>query len=118
MSRERQSIEQADTELGAARSLLSQAAENLAICEMVCQHSRRAAEICLRALLAHYRIEFLKTHNLPALLELAEAADLELDIRPADAEWLAQPALLPGDQLKAVAIATQMKREVLDLLAG
>ena len=122
----REWIEKADADLEVARRMAEEAGNNLRIREIVGFHCQQAAEKYLKAFLTHSRIEFPRTHDLKALLELAgqPLADT-LDA----AKWLTPfgvqirypgdtAEMLSGDERKALTIASQVKEAVLAKLAG
>lgn len=90
-------------------------------------HCQQGAEKFLKGLLTHVQVEFPKTHSLSALLELAAEKDMSLDVSSHDAKWLSMfgvdirypddsSELLPGDELRAIEIATRIKNAVLHLI--
>jgi HEPN domain-containing protein len=90
-------------------------------------HCKQAAEKYLKALLTHCQVEFPKTHVLEQLLKLAATTATPLAISVTDAKWLTRfgvefqypgdaPEMLPGDEQRAIEIATRVKDAVLDIL--
>ena len=118
-------IEKADADLEVARRMAAEAADNLRIREIVGFHCQQAVEKYLKALLTRRQIEFPKTHDIKALLQLAgdPVADslgsakwltpFGVEIRyPGDAA-----EMLAGEEGRAIKIATQVKQVVLAILA-
>ena len=102
------------------------AADRLRIREIVGFHCQQAAEKYLKALLTRYQTEFPKTHDIKTLLQLA--GDPVADSLGA-AKWLTPfgveirypgetAEMLPGDEDKALEIASQVRQVVLAILAG
>ena len=121
----REWIEKADADLEVARRMAAEAAGNLRIREIVAFHCQQAAEKYLKALLTRRQIEFPKTHDIKTLLHLV--GDPVADSL-AGAKWLTPfgveirypsdtAEMLPGDQVKAIEIASQVKQVVLAVLA-
>jgi HEPN domain-containing protein len=119
-------IEKADADLEVARRMAAEAADHLRIREIVGFHCQQAAEKYLKALLTRRQIEFPKTHDIKTLLQLAggPVADslgaakwltpFGVEIRyPGDAA-----EMLPGDEGKAIEIASRVKQVVLAILVG
>jgi HEPN domain-containing protein len=90
-------------------------------------HCQQAAEKYLKALLTHWQVEFPKTHDLEQLLKLAATAAPRLAISDTDAEWLTRfgveprypsdiPEMLPGDEHRALDIASRVKDAVLAIV--
>jgi HEPN domain-containing protein len=122
----REWIEKADADLEVARRLATDAADNLRIREIVGFHCQQAAEKYLKALLTRRQIEFPKTHDLQTLLQVA--GDPVAGIL-GGATWLTPfgvavrypgdtAEMLPGDEGKAIQIASQVRQVVLEILAG
>lgn len=125
----REWLEKADADLEVARRLAAEAETNLRIREIVGFHCQQAAEKYLKALLTRYQIEFPRTHDLKALLGLLQGAigpaaeSLEgiawlnpfgVDVRyPGDAA-----EVLPGDEVKAIKIASQVRQIALSILSA
>ena len=118
-------IEKADADLEVARRMAAEGADNLRIREIVGFHCQQAAEKYLKALLTRCQIEFPRTHDIKLLLELA--GDPVADSLPG-AKWLTPfgvairypgdaAEMLPGDEAKAIEIASQVKDAVLAILA-
>jgi len=120
----RQWIEKAEQDLAAAEVLLK---AGIGLRPVIAFHSQQAAEKFLKAILVRHQVYFAKTHDLGKLLdqitlyEPVTAADLEesialtpygVEVRyPGDA-----PELLPGEELRAVEIARQVRDAVKALL--
>jgi HEPN domain-containing protein len=92
--------------------------------EVVGFHCQQAAEKYLKAFLTHVQVEFRKTHDLEELLRLAAIGGLSAPVGPEDAKWLTGfgvdvrypgdfPEMLPGEELRALDIATRVKDAVL-----
>ncbi len=121
----REWIEKADADLEVARRMAEEAADNLRIREIVGFHCQQAAEKYLKALLTRRQIEFPKTHDIKMLLQLAgDPVANSLG----EAKWLTPfgveirypgdtSEMLPGDEGKAIEIASQVKQVVLAILA-
>ena len=119
-------IEKADADLEVARRMSAETVDNLQIREIVGFHCQQAAEKYLKALLTRCQIEFPKTHDIKTLLQLAGdpvAGSLGA------AKWLTpfgveirypgdSAEMLPGDEDKALEIASQVRQVVLAILAG
>jgi HEPN domain-containing protein len=119
-------IEKADADLEVARRMAAEAADNLRIREIVGFHCQQAAEKYLKALLTRCQIEFPKTHDIKTLLQLA--GDPVADSL-GGAKWLTPfgveirypgdtAEMLPGDEGKAIELASQVRQVVLAILAG
>jgi len=119
-------IEKADADLEVARRMAAEAVDNLRIREIVGFHCQQAAEKYLKALLTRCQIEFPKTHDIKTLLQLA--GDPVADSLGA-AKWLTPfgveirypgetAEMLPGDEDKALELASQVRQVVLGILAG
>src|ERR1035437_4310369 len=117
----REWMEQADADLEGARHMASEATENLRIREIVGFHCQQAAEKYLKALLTRRQIEFPKTHDIKTLLHLAGAPVAD---SLSGAKWLTPfgveirypgdtAEMLPGDEDRAIEIASQVKQVVL-----
>src|ERR1035441_7544759 len=122
----RQWIHKAAANLEVARRLAAEAAGNLRIREIVGFHCQQAAEKYLKALLTRRQIEFPKTHDIKTLLHLAGAPVAD---SLSGAKWLTPfgveirypgdtAEMLPGDEVRAIEIANQVKQGVLAMLAG
>ena len=116
-------IDTAEADLGVANILAAQSAFR----EAVGFHCQQAAEKYLKALLTHLQIEFRKTHDLEELLGLVATAIEPLPITAADANWLTKfgvelrypsdaPEMLPGDEHRALDIASRVKDAVLAIV--
>ena len=121
----RQWIEKADADLEVARRMAAEAADNLRIREIVGFHCQQAAEKYLKGLLTRCQIEFPKTHDIKTLLQLA--GDPVADSL-SGARWLTPfgveirypgdtAEMLPGEEDRAIEIASQVKQVVLAILA-
>ena len=115
-------------DLEVARKIAAEAVIRPRIREIVGFHCRQAAEKYLRALLTRWQVEFPKTHDIKALLLLVGRADAGAAEAMRDARWLTPfgveirypgdaAEMLPGDELRAVDIATGVERTVLSILA-
>ena len=122
----REWIEKADADLEVARRMAAESANRLRIREIVGFHCQQAAEKYLKALLTRCQIEFPKTHDIKTLLQLA--GDPVADSLGA-AKWLTPfgveirypgetAEMLPGDEDKALELASQVRQVVLGILAG
>ena len=122
----REWIEKADADLEVARRIAAEAAGNFRIREIVGFHCQQAAEKYLKALLTRRQIEFPKTHDIKTLLHLAGAPVAD---SLSGAKWLTPfgveirypgdtAEMLPGDEVRAIEIANQVKQGVLAMLAG
>jgi HEPN domain-containing protein len=120
-------VEKADADLEVARRLGPEAAQNLRIREIVGFHCQQASEKYLKALLTRCQVEFPRTHDIQALLRLAENAGTLPTGSLVNAKWLTpfgvevrypgdSAELLPGDEMKAIEIATGVRRVVLGIL--
>ena len=116
-------IDKAEADLGVANILAAQSAFR----EAVGFHCQQAAEKYIKALLTHLQIEFRKTHDLEELLGLVATAIEPLPITAADANWLTKfgvelrypsdiPAMLPGDERRALDIASRVRDAVLAIV--
>lgn len=123
----RQWIEKAEADLEVAQRMAAEAADNLRIREIVGFHCQQAAEKYLKALLTRYQIEFPKTHDITTLLQLVGSASSSLADSLSGARWLTPfgveirypsdtAEMLPGDEAKAIEIASQVKQVVLAIL--
>ena len=90
-------------------------------------HAQQAAEKYLKALLVWHQIEFPKTHDIAALLKLAESADPEIPQLLTDATELTPygveyrypgdyPEATLDDAKQAVDLATLVRSEILSRL--
>lgn len=106
--------------------MAAEAADNLRIREIVGFHCQQATEKYLKALFTRCQIEFPKTHDIKTLLQLA--GDPVADSL-GGAKWLTPfgveiryPAdtaeMLPGDEGRAIEIASQVRQVVLTILVG
>lgn len=70
--------------------------------EGVSFHAQQAAEKAVKALLIHHQVEFDRTHNLEALLRLAEPVAPGISEDLANAPWLTPFAKrsLPGSRAR------------------
>jgi HEPN domain-containing protein len=100
-------IEQADADLGAARSLLSAAFHDGNVGVALVERCRAAAEGYVKALLIQDRVRFPETAGLMDLLDLADLGLLPSDVAPLTE---------PGDPHRAIAAAIKVKEAVLDIL--
>lgn len=116
-------IDKAEMDFAAARVLASQTA----LRETVGFHCQQAAGKYLKALLTHVQVEFRKTHDLEELLSLVATGKRPLPITSEDARWLTRfgvdirypgdfPEMLPGDEHRAIDIATRVKEAVLAIV--
>jgi HEPN domain-containing protein len=116
-------IEKAEMDLEAARILASQPA----LRETVGFHCKQAAEKYLKALLTRLQIDFKETHNFEELLGLAADALEPRPITTEEAKWLMRfgvdirypsdfPEMLPGDEHRALDIASRVKDAVLAIV--
>src|SRR5437879_3428840 len=114
----RQWIEKAEADLEVAKRMAAEAPDNLRIREIVGFHCQQAAEKYLKALLTRYQIEFPKTHDIKTLLQLVRSASSPVAASLSGASWLTPfgveirypgetAELLPGDEVKAIEIASQ-----------
>jgi len=121
-------IEKADADLEVARRMASEAADNLRIREIVGFHCQQAVEKYLKALLTYYQVEFPKTHQIQRLLILVSGVNREAAGALTGARWLGPfgveirypgdaAEMLPGDELRAIEIASQVGRVVHAILA-
>jgi HEPN domain-containing protein len=122
----REWIEKADADLEVARRMAAETVDNLRIREIVGFHCQQAAEKYLKALLTWRQIEFPKTHDIKTLLQLAGDPVAGL---LGSAKWLTPfgvgvrypgdtAEMLPGDEGKAIEIASQVKQVIREILAG
>jgi HEPN domain-containing protein len=122
----REWIEKADADLEVARRIAAEAAGNFRIREIVGFHCQQAAEKYLKALLTRRQIEFPKTHDIKTLLHLAGVPVAD---SLSGAQWLTPfgveirypgdtAEMLPGDEIKAIKVASQVKQSVLAILGG
>jgi HEPN domain-containing protein len=122
----REWIEKADADLEVAGRIAGGVADNLRIREIVGFHCQQAAEKYLKALLTRRQIEFPKTHDIKTLLHLAGAPVAD---SLSGANWLTPfgveirypgdtAEMLPGDEIKAIEIASQVRQGVLAILVG
>jgi HEPN domain-containing protein len=90
-------------------------------------HAQQAAEKYLKALLTRHQTEFPKTHLIQPLLFLLEKHEPGLADRLNEAAWLGpfgvtirypgdMPETLPGDEQRAVQLATLVREAVLQRL--
>ena len=123
----RQWIEKADADLEVAGRLAAEATDSSRIREIVGFHCQQAAEKYLKALLTRYQIEFPKTHDIKALLHLVGSASNSVADSLSDARWLTPfgvevrypgetAEMLPGDEGKAIEIASHVRQVVLAIL--
>jgi HEPN domain-containing protein len=121
----REWIEKADADLEVARRMAAEAADNLRIREIVGFHCQQTVEKYLKALLTRCQIEFPKTHDIKTLPQLA--GDPVADSL-SGARWLTPfgveirypgdtAEMLPGEEDRAIEIASQVKQVVLGILA-
>ncbi len=107
--------------------IVVEAGDNLRIREIVGFHCQQAAEKYLKALLTRYQIEFPKTHDIKRLLSLVSGASGPVAESLSAARWLTPfgveirypsdaAEMLPGDEAKAIEIASQVKQVVLAIL--
>ncbi len=125
----RQWLDKADLDMRVALYVAGEAAEKHGFGPILGFHCQQAAEKYLKAALTRADIGFPKTHDLQFLLELAEPILGSQVLSPSDASWLTtfgveirypsdSPEMLPGDERRAIDIATKVKQAVLDALAG
>jgi len=92
--------------------------------ESVGFHCQQAAEKYLKAFLTHVQVEFRKTHDIVELQGLAATGGMPGPLSEEDAKWLNRfggeirrpndvPEMLPGDELRAIDLATRVKQAVL-----
>jgi HEPN domain-containing protein len=90
-------------------------------------HAQQAAEKYLKAILTRYQIEFPKTHVLRRLLILLAPLDPAMAEALDEANWLSpfgaeirypgdRAEALPGDELRALQLARQVRDEVMAVL--
>ena len=119
-------FEKADADLEVATRLAEEAAHHPRIREIVGFHCQQAAEKYLKAILTRRQVEFPKTHDIRALLQLA-GDPLANVLR--GAAWLTPfgvaarypgdaGEMLPGEEKKAIEIARQVKQVALATLAS
>jgi HEPN domain-containing protein len=124
----RQWVEKADADFEVAQKISADAADNLRIREIVGFHCQQAAEKYLKALLTAYQIEFPKTHDIKTLLHLVARASGEVAESLSAARWLTPfgveirypgdiADMLPGDEAKAIEIASKVRQTVLAILS-
>src|ERR1017187_10287363 len=112
---------------GSGRRMAAEAADNLRIREIAGFHCQQAAEKHPKALLTRYQIEFPKTHDIKTLLQLVSSASSEVAASLSAASWLTPfgveirypgetAEMLPGDEVKAIEIASQVQQAVLAIL--
>ncbi len=122
-------IEKAAADLEVARKMAAEAGRSLRIREIVGFHCQQAVEKYLKALLTRWQIEFPKTHDIKTLLSLIRRVDAGAAEGMLDARWLTPfgveirypgdaAEMLPGDEVKAIEIATKVERAVLEILAA
>lgn len=120
-------IAKADADLEVARRISPEASDNPRIREIVGFHCQQVAEKYLKALLTRYQIEFPKTHDIKMLIQLASSGGSPVADSLADASWLTPFGLKirypgetaemqPGDEVRAIEIASQVKQVVLAIL--
>jgi HEPN domain-containing protein len=120
----RQWMLKAEEDLDAARSLLPHGDTFLAT---VCFHSQQAAEKYLKAFLIRHQVEFPKTHDISALLDLIHPIDASLSASLRDTVVLTDygvgvrypsdsPSVTIRDAQKAVELAEKVRKMVLELL--
>jgi HEPN domain-containing protein len=118
-------IRKAEVDLMAARRIQTE----YPLREIVAFHCQQAAEKYLKALLTRFRIDFPKTHDIEKLLHLAAPVNPSVIETIFPAKWLGPfaveirypgdtPDVLPGDETKAVALATQVRDAVVSLLSS
>lgn len=114
-------LSKAHQDIAAARTLVN---ADPPLLYPACFHAQQSAEKFLKAFLTHHQIEFTKTHNIGALLNLASNADPELAARLGGASTLTPfgvelryPGDAPepdaGEAREAVALAEKVRDEVL-----
>ena len=119
-------LEKANKDLAAAEHLLSEGPRHR---EAVGYLSQQAAEKYLKALLVDRSIEFPKTHDIRALLKLAELTVAGISQRLQEAEFLNpfgvdvrypgdSPDMLPGDELHAAQLAREVRDTVQEIMKG
>lgn len=122
----RQWVAKAASHLGVARHLLSDGSPYV---EVICFHAQQAAEKYLKAFLVERQIEFPKTHDLGALLDLVATTDPRLaeslrdvtaltpygvDVRyPSDL-----PEITAEDAREAVELARRLEDVIRSVLRG
>jgi HEPN domain-containing protein len=120
----RQWLAKAEEDLNAAKSLVAYGATFLST---VCFHSQQAAEKYLKAFLTRHQVEFPKTHDIDALLDLIAPTNGSLSESLRDVTVLTNygvdvryPGDLPGvttsDAQQAVRLAEKVRKSVLELL--
>ena len=123
----REWIEKGEADLEVAGRMAAEAGANVRIREIVGFHCQQAAEKYLKALLTGYQIEFPKTHDIQALVQLVKAAGCPFTDSLGDAKWLTPfgveirypgeaAEMLPGDEVKAIEIAGRARQVVLEVL--
>lgn len=96
-------LQKADTDLGVADHLV---AEGALFPSAIAFHCQQAAEKCLKAYLVWNELDFPKTHDIEALLNLVKSADPELADRLKDSVALTLYGVelrYPGDRPDATA---------------
>ncbi len=122
-------LEKAAADLETARRMAAEVLRNPRMREIVGFHCQQAAEKYLKALLTRRQIEFPKTHDIKTLLSLIRPLDEGAAETMRDARWLTPfgvevrypgetAEMLPGDEVKAIEIATEVERTVLAILAA
>jgi HEPN domain-containing protein len=122
-------IEKADADLEVAQRMAAEAAGNLRIREIVGFHCQQAAEKYLKALLTRHQIEFPKSHDIRTLLALVRGVDAQAAETMNRAQWLTPfgveirypgdaAEMLPGEEAKAIEIASLVRQVVLAILAA
>jgi HEPN domain-containing protein len=125
----RQWIEKAEADLEVARQMSAEAAANRRIREIVGFHCQQAAEKYLKALLTRYQVEFPRTHDIKTLLQLVGTASSQVANALSGARWLTPfgveirypgdtAEMLPGDEAKAIEIASHVRQVALAILSG
>ncbi len=120
-------IEKAEADLEAAEQLAPRVASSPRLREIVGFHCQQTVEKYLKVLLTFYQIEFPKTHEIDRLLVLVGSANPEAANALSGAKWLGPfsvdirypgdaTEMLPGDEVKAIAIARFAKEAVLRIL--
>ena len=120
-------LDKADLDMRLALFVAGDAAEKQGFGPILGFHCQQAAEKYLKAALTRADISFPKTHDLQLLAELAEPILGSLVLSPSDAAWLTtfgveirypgdSPEVLPGDERRAIEIATKVKQAVLAAL--
>jgi HEPN domain-containing protein len=123
----RQWIGKADADLDAAEQLSPAAADNVRRREIVGFHCQQSAEKYIKALLTYHQVDFPKTHHIGRLRMLVDTINHEAAEAMIDAEWLTPfgvetryagdaAEMLPGDEVKAIAMARSVKELVLRIM--